>query len=688
MLTFKNNNNYKPMFKLFKKGEEINQSSDSKSELEQEVITEEMSVEDKIDNQADNTSENQEIEFLVGLKDVKEYININGQIDPETLEMMTGLSLEDTFAKVEEMRPKVEIGSQELKEAIVASLAVLEEPKRENWLRKVANRPAVRAIFVTLMLLLKFAPDAKGEEKASPDLNQKIKTESSNEKSSSIDDPNTYLLSEAELAKMQLEDGDAKELSIELQNLERFSQLKLNNYYETDLDVIPESNQAEIKDKFVQFLDQINADNVDQVLASEFKIFGSSDERPTNNWDGSNENLTQARIAAAEKLLQGVLAEYDFSDRLSAEQIAELQAKSFKAEMPAGGVTHLVDLINPQTGENYSEEEVANFSESERLELLKECRRIDVDFLAKKEVKIHELKPMAAEIEQLRLDNLDKTLTNWKNYQQVALIVDKSPSMNNSYQLISEIISNQEALQDTKLHYATFSDKLDKLENLSQLSEVEEKIKTMVKDGSHQERAVESALSALKQIRPEVGAKMKLIVATDEELQRLDYEKLSQLQAEAALKNCEVDFIYAHNRLGGAAQIVSLEELTNNYTQIAWEKFSPLAKIVINHEGEKLIDQEASLKRLQNVADRMLARKDLKKKDLKQADEYQVRINTLTAQISQSKLLLNNLQNSLENGDIEQLELAVKSTGTKYRVPVINIIPDNMGVNIDLSQKI
>jgi hypothetical protein len=133
---------------------------------------------------------------------------------------------------------------------------------------------------------------------------------------------------------------------------------------------------------------------------------------------------------------------------------------------------------------------------------------------------------------------------------------------------------------------------------------------------------------------------------------------------------------------------VSLEELTNNYTQIAWEKFSPLAKIVINHESEKLIDQEASLKRLQDVADRMLAREDLKKKDLKQADEYQVRINTLTAQISQSKLLLNNLQNSLENGDIEQLELAVKSTGTKYRVPVIDIIPDNMGVNIDLSQKI
>lgn len=674
------------MFKFFKKEEDVNQDLDNKSELESEVVVDESSLEDRIDNQADNVSEDREAEFLVGLKDVKECININGKIDPETLEMMTGLSLEDTLAKVEKLQTKVEISSHQLKEAVVASLAILEEPARVNWLRKMANRPAVRAIFVTLMLLLKFAPDAKGEEKATPDLNQKIKTETSNEQSSSVDDPNTYLLSEAELAKMQFEDGDAKELSVELEDLERFSQLKLNNYYETDLDVIPESNQVEIKDKFVQFLDQINADNVEQVLASEFKIFGSSDERPTNNWDGSNENLTQARIAAAEKLLKGVLAEYDFSDRLSAEQIAELQAKSFKAEMPVGGVTYLVDLINPQTGENYSEEEVANFSESERLELLKECRRIDVDLLAKKEVKINELKPITAHIEQARLDNLHKTLTNWNKYQQVALIVDKSPSMNNSCELMSEIISGQEALQDTKLHYATFSDKLDKLESLSQLSEVEEKIKTMVKDGSHQERAVEAALSALKQIRPEMGAKMKLIVATDEELQRLDYEKLAQLQTEAELKNCEVDFIYAHNRLGGAAQIVSLEELVDNYTQIAWEKFSPLAKIIINHESRKINTKEASLQRLQDVTDRILAREDLKRKDLKQADEYQARINALTAQVSQSKLLLNNLQNSLEHGDIKQLELAVKSTG--YRVPVIDIIPDHMGVNIDLNKQI
>jgi len=688
MLTFKNNNNYKSMFKLFKKGEEANKVPDNELELEQEATVEEVSLEDKVDNQADNINENKETEFLVGLKDVKEYININGKIDPETLEMMTGLSLEDTFAKVEEMQPKVEIGPQELKEAVAASLAVLEEPARVNWLRKAANRPAVRVIFVTLMLLLKFAPDAKGEEKSSPDLNQKIKTETSNEQASSVDDPNTYLLSEAELAKMQLEDGDAKELSIESQNLERFSQLKLSNYYETDLDVISESNQAEIKEQFVQFLDQINADNFDEVLASEFKIFGSSDERPTSNWDGSNENLTQARIAAAEKLLKSVLAEYDFSDRLSAEQVADLQAKSFKAEMPVGGVTHLVDLINPQTGENYSEEEVANFSESERSELLKECRKIDVDFLAKKEVKINELKPIAAHIEQARLDNLHETLTNWNQYQQVALIVDKSPSMNNSYQLMSEIISSQEALQNTELKYATFSDKLDNLESLSQLSEVENKIKTMVKDGSHQERALESALSALEKMQPEMGAKMKLIVATDEALQRLDYEKLSQLQAEANLKNCEVDFIYAHNRLGGAAQIVSLEELVDHYTQIAWDKFSPLAKIIVNHEGEKLSTQENSLKSLQDVADRMLARTDLKKKDLKQAEDYQARINALTAQISQSKLLLNNLQNSLENGDMKQLELAVKAAGNKYRVPVIDIEPDNMGVALDLSAKI
>jgi len=293
------------MFKLFKKGEPENNKAEAKvEETEKEELVEIPEPQDiAVENLPAPISPEQV--FARSIKDVKEYLLVNGEINIETIEKMTGMSLEETLENLEKYEDlKMELSIKEIQGAVTEALITLEEPAQESWLRKFANKPAVKGIFVAVMLFLKFAPEVQSAEKKEMEpINPNHKTEVSFDQSQSIDDANTYQLDSDDLKKINNKDlNDAKDLSSEVVDLERYAQLELSNYYETDSDNISGGNEQEIRSQFTKFLDNINVHNVQEILETDFEIFGSSDERPTNNWGGSNEKLTKARIAAVEKI--------------------------------------------------------------------------------------------------------------------------------------------------------------------------------------------------------------------------------------------------------------------------------------------------------------------------------------------------------------------------------------------------
>jgi hypothetical protein len=150
-------------------------------------------------------------------------------------------------------------------------------------------------------------------------------------------------------------------------NDEMFS-FKSNLSFQTDKAEIPPDGQEKITEGAHNFLASITPENFDQIINSEWNLMGSSDERPTNAWgEEGNEALTQARLNEMFDIFDKARDEYDFSKSgLTTEQIEELLTKKINLLMPEGGVTHVTDLINPKTGETFTEEEVENLKRNDK----------------------------------------------------------------------------------------------------------------------------------------------------------------------------------------------------------------------------------------------------------------------------------------------------------------------------------
>lgn len=94
-----------------------------------------------------------------------------------------------------------------------------------------------------------------------------------------------------------------------------------------------ETNKADLKDlkslekKLDSFLSSINDNNFESLMAQDWVVKGSSDERHTN-WEGGNEGLTQARIEAVKNAVLKILAKHDFSQQLSEDKVKRLLARS------------------------------------------------------------------------------------------------------------------------------------------------------------------------------------------------------------------------------------------------------------------------------------------------------------------------------------------------------------------------
>jgi hypothetical protein len=315
-----------------------------------------------------------------------------------------------------------------------------------------------------------------------------------------------------------------------------------------------ETNKADLKDskvlesKLDAFFSTINTDNFEILMAQDWVVKGSSDERRTN-WEGGNEGLTKARIESVKTAILKVLNKHNFSKQLSEDQIKKLLTKEIYQSYPKSGeekgVTYITNLDNPETGEKYTAEEVESLktkNPAKYNKLLDKCRYTNFELKAKNKVFENE------------------------NYDIYYVLIDNSPSMEDNKKDMAREMQEMN-IQKTFL-YANFSDKVGNLEVGSDSKAVANKILKMPKvSASSTELAMSSAITLLSRVDAsnanliKSGKKLSktvMFIATDETLQ--DVNRIEELKVLSERNNFDIKFIFFYQD-GQRTVKVGLDEI-------------------------------------------------------------------------------------------------------------------------------
>lgn len=614
------------------------------------------------------------LEKLVALWKLKK--ELGQSLTPEEVLQINGMEVQELVSALagEVMEGKIDGAS--LMSVLDEALSALDRDKikqgegggsnraAENLIQKAAHSNKFRTFFVALMIFLKFAP-AQGAEKV--DVKNQDRTDNLKEMETTVNtEPNpetTYQAQANDFGKFDegKEGGDAKPLKINIEDGPRSATLEMAGYFDTDSGELNEAVKAEIASNFQSFLSQITPDNVQDVLDADFVLYGSSDERPTSNWHGSNEELTLARLAAIEEVLSDVLKHYDFSS-LPDDVAEELRAKVFLQTMPSSdngpekGVTYLADL-HKDNGENYSAEELLKIkTENPELykQLLDECRKITFSLSLDKREDLPTMSPKKPRLLVPPPDIHDRpwqpSLEKLPEYTNVCLIFDNSPSVGDSYPYIAELIAKQD-FDGLKILFATFSNKLDAMATYDNPQEVTKAIKGIKYDGDTEERALVAAESALKKVP--AGDKNAVFVITDEDFQEVSLEKIQKLRALATSKNADVFFYYADDKRQTLRQ-VSLDDLESGWSNEVFKVASKRVEAMLSNGERKINSLEKQYQYQVDISAR-LANRDLNPSLQKSYQLAQTKAADLLVKIDNSRAQIEVLRNDWESGSIERL---------------------------------
>lgn len=653
------------MLKMFKglglnKKEELPAAEDSSpSDLMPEPVAED--GHDQLDTDGN-------LEKLLTLWRLKK--DLGQSLSPEEVLQISGMEVQELIASIEGRVIEEKIDGAALMSVLEESLGALDRENNspdngapESLMRKAANSKKFRAFFVALMIFLKFAP-AQGAEKSSfktQDRADNLK-EIKNSFNLEPDPEKTYQAKAEDFNKYDGKGGeDAKPLKIGIEDGPRFVSLEMAGYFNTDSGELNENVKLEIAHNFQNFLSQITPDNIQDVLNSEFTIYGSSDERQTSNWNGSNEELTLARLAAIEEVLSSVLKSYNFTS-LTPDLAKQIQSKTFVQTMPTSstgperGVTYLTDLTK-DNGENYSAEEIAQIKmDNPELykQMLDECRKITFSLSVDKSQDIPTMSPKKPSLvippPELSGRPWEPSLEKLPDYTNVSLIFDNSPSVGDSYPYISELISKQD-FNGLKIHFATFSKKLDAMSTYDNPQEVAKAIKGIKYTGDIEERALTAAESALKKMP--IGDKNAVFVVTDEDLQAVSLKKIQELKKLAADKKAEVYFYYADDK-NKALRQVSLDDLELGWNNEVFKLASSLVESTLN-KGERKIESLEKQKKFQLDITTRLAKRDLSPSLQKSYQLAQSKAAELSAKIDDSRAQIESLRSDWESGSVSRL---------------------------------
>lgn len=433
-----------------------------------------------------------------------------------------GFNKYDSILELEK-KSEQEINDPEVAEFNESLKTVISKQENKNILsmvREVASSKAFRAAFISLMLFAKV-----GQASAE---NLKAKNVSENKIENSIKEEKTDKFAEGNYVAGYAE----------------FLKIKATNYFETDkADIKPEAT-AEIQDNFREFLGGINNENFKDVISKNWVIKGSSDERATSNWDGSNENLTIARAEALQAIIKEALFNHKYKreQRLSTEQTMMLMNKKIEIsylkdrEGKENGVTYISDKLNPETGQNYTENEITNIKKNNPelyQELLESCRFTN-------------------------FETESNFFADAKNFDQVHFLIDESGSMMRSKHFISNHLRSIE--MNKKINLSLYSDQINK-EAVQCVSneEAADKILKLTTEGSFRERQVNSTLGLINKIAAENSEKgndakketHKIYVATDEAIQGTNSAVLELLQYKAAEVGANIEFLIGYQEWVG-----------------------------------------------------------------------------------------------------------------------------------------
>ncbi len=191
------------MFKLFK----------SKSELRggQEITKPTKPIKQEEESAADlETQEDPEVAknaIANVLEYYKKIIEIGGNFDVAQIEQIAGMPLNKFIEALEKNPVKIELSSKELLESLKNIMTQSEKPNILTWIRnKFTTSVTGKAVFVALMLFLKFAPDLQAMEKRSEiadEVGDKTEMVKENQE---LDDGKTY--------EANVEDFNKAELSV------------------------------------------------------------------------------------------------------------------------------------------------------------------------------------------------------------------------------------------------------------------------------------------------------------------------------------------------------------------------------------------------------------------------------------------------------------------------------------------
>ncbi|MDA3802420.1 MAG: hypothetical protein PF488_00790 [Patescibacteria group bacterium] len=427
---------------------------------------------------------------------------------------------------------------------------VLSEKEKENEttlskVRNITKNKAFKAALLSLMLLSK-AGGLSAENFRSEELKEgeKIEMEKNNE-DKTLESEDTYV-------------SEYKEFDEKVK-------LEATNYFETDKAEISQENQEKLEKDLSKFLNTIDEDNFDDLIAKKWVVKGSSDQRETMNWGGSNKNLTKARIDVVRSTIEEVINSNDFSEKLSEEQIEEIKSKEIKEKYPThneeekeDGVTYLTDLENEKTDEKYTVSEIneiAKYNPKKYQELLETCRFTNFE--------------------------IESNYFELEKFDRVFYLVDESGSMQASKYFISEKLEDID-VDNKPIEFYSYSDLLnpERVNSCDNSQEASEKIKQRVEEGSFRERQIDATMGLVNKAvesNKESGNKyeqQKIFVATDEAFQGFSSKEIEILQKKAKDNNIEIEFLSSY------------QEIQHNY--IAQDNELNVVRLSINELAKKV----------------------------------------------------------------------------------------------------
>lgn len=582
------------------------------------------------ESRQDNKSEKGvDVQVMPTVDDFRVILENEKNITLEELDALTGIKPEVFLQLLTGEKNIVFKDVKDFHERISSAQAEPVEEYKDSALRKIANNNFIKASVLSLILFLKFAPHAE----AAP---------------GKLVDNRIHDTEVEKKAEKKVEGGD-KTYHYDGPNpgeanaMESLAKLDLTNSYETDKADISLESQKNIESQVHDFLSEISVSNYHDLMTKVWKISGSSDERLTDTWKGGNEELTNARINAAEQIIQTAIDNYDYAKSgLSAEQIKSVKEKPFLHDSfeskngPEKGVTYLTDLKNPdsKTGENYTAEQIKDIKEKDPkkyFSLLEKCRYINVNLMAENNSISHvDSRPAQLETRGVDLNSLKNVIPDFLSYKAVMILEDNSGSMKQSKEEMAQYLDdNYQA--NIKVTTGSFSSDTSNFQSGQNMHEASQSLRNMATIGSSNERAVDCSIKAMNlfEAQEEVGDGLAL-VCTDEALQRVSFNDLITLKKLGIEKNTDIKFLIVHtvNNVK-ITENVPLEDVINNFTDPNSMFQKTKARL------ERLIKQETVSRQTR--------------------EEFQERLNNLNdARFTMSKLLIDD-----NNGGAREIQLAI-----------------------------